>query len=244
MQDWVAMMIFFTCLLFLLLSYLFYIEVQAEIKPIDGVTLCPTNQCAIGADGIKRCPPSGQRITTNPGEECTEAYGCTANNFPYALWPDGSVHPGVCPANLACNCVTAPRCGDYVASAWNVGPQSNILTSRGIDRQVLNQVTPPPTSLPPNTYCAIPPNWTMYGSPGCPTDGKFDLDTLQACMNDDRACQAGTLAFVPENLNDVYRSPMLVPVACVYGQRGTCRNKLRVWDNQRGELVCVDRIKS
>lgn len=229
-------MIFFGSLLFLLFVYLFYSLMDSLQSPNQ--KLCKADECAIGIDGIKRCPPTGERVNLQPGEECTLQYACTASSYPYGVWADGSVQYGKCPPNISCNCVRSARCPEYISSAWKSVGSSNVLSTRNYTRQVLTQ-TDPPDKLGANTYCAIPPAWTIYGVPGCPTDGEFTLNKFQACMQDDAVCQNGTLVFLPEKIEDVYLNPLLTPVGCVYGPTKSCPQRLRAWDNQRGEIVCV-----
>ena len=250
--------------LFLLISYFFYLwiesvpsrtergqtaETDVGSQAEEDATTCPVNNCAVSLEtGKKRCPPNGDRIEKRAGEVCSLPFQCSNPSLPYALWNDGSVNmQGNCPPGVACDCLASVHCPNYIASSWYLSRGNiSVLNSRDLQsRPLLNQHAPPPQQVPSGEYCMVPYNWTIFGIPGCPATSSDDVSyaDIQNCMQLETkgyaACLSGTLAYVPENLNqfnkDRYRQ---IPLGCVVGNREDCPGGVKVWDNQSGSITC------
>ena len=84
---------------------------------------CEIGQCATNiTTGIKRCPPAGETITLNLGNEvCNGQFTCNNPATPYALQSDGSTNfQGNCEQGVSCPCLNHQSCPSYISSVFSV----------------------------------------------------------------------------------------------------------------------------
>lgn len=242
-------------LVILFLLWMAYLMVTSYPEVIGEQPLaCAPGQCATNIyNGEKTCLGPNDIVYANPSYQvCNSPTLCDNGSTPFALQNDGSTNTnGVCPSGVNCRCLTHQQCSDYIVANFNT-INGNAFTSLTGTRTafVQSNVTVAPngtrSNIPPlsfnsnnTTFCTVPLDFIPRSSPGCAYLTEINSSNYIGCFNNSQpACITGTLAFIPENANDLTLNQIQsTPVGCVRGVQCTGQN-VAVWDNQLGATVC------
>lgn len=247
-SSWVIIVISIVLLIIFWIWMIYIIRTN----PPSGTTIiqCAPGQCATNiATGVKDCPAAADDIKSiNPSTQvCNSPFSCESDSTPFALQSDGSTNlNGVCEPNVQCRCLTQPQCAYYVTAyfgAENGNPFQAIQPQRIAFTQITSGINAnndfinqPPYALTSATtqFCAIPNEWL------CRTWGSVvNSDTSYPLNESLGPCVAGTMAYVPNNVNAFDGTQLATtPLSCVQGE--PCAAGLTpVWNNQTYELNCL-----
>jgi len=221
---------------------------------------CAPGQCVTNIyNGSKICPnlESGVLIADPAFEVCNGKFFCENSLTPYALQSDGSTdNNGLCERGIACRCLKKPQCGSNIVSVFgtsNGTVYQDFTDQRLTITQVLVQSPDNVTdkgTLSPNfqidnplvNFCTISNSWLHNVQPGLCNDLPIDVASGVAKCQNRNICIAGTLAFIPNDIEDFSKDRINVtPMGCVYGQ--PCdMNHLTVWDPRVNNIICIPTV--
>lgn len=236
---------------------------------ISGVGLvCPVGQCALSlTNGSKICPQlATEQLIADPlTQTCSSQFTCDDARLPYALLSDGSTNlNGVCNQGETCRCVSTATCANQILTNFQIvggTPYQSLYGQRITVTQNLTDQTVTPSGIPSTVnvfnqtavsspitqFCTISADYLSYLSPGtCSSPQDFNISTaagIAACMRAN-PCSAGTLAYIPTDINKFDITQISVtPLGCVYGNSTDCDiNHLSVWDNTDNQIRCISTV--
>jgi hypothetical protein len=220
---------------------------------------CEPGQCTTNIyNGSKICPQiaNGVLLADPALEVCNAQFLCDNALTPYALQSDGSTdNNGVCQRGVTCRCLRNPQCSSNITSVFttsNGTPYQSFAEQRITIAQTLVQSNPNATGTgvqSPNfqivnpliNFCTITNAWLNNLSPGICNDTIIGDPASVAICQSRNPCIAGTLAFIPTNINEFSSADINVtPLGCVFGNSRACgTTNLTVWDSGINEIVCI-----
>jgi hypothetical protein len=219
---------------------------------------CDPGQCVTNIyNGSKICPQVANGVLlANPAlEVCNSQFLCDNALTPYALQSDGSTdNNGVCQMGVTCRCLRSPQCSSNITSVFTTsnGTVFQSFTEQRITiAQTLVQSNANATASnvqSPNfqivnplvNFCTITNAWLNNISPGICNDTVIGDPTSVAECQHRNPCIAGTLAFVPTNINEFTSADINVTgLACVFGKNTCSSNQLLTWDSGINEPRCI-----
>jgi hypothetical protein len=251
-----VLVIIVAIIVILFLLWLAYLMITSFPNVIGQQPLaCAPGQCATNIyNGEKTCLGPNDVVYANPSYQvCNSPTLCENGVTPFALQDDRSTNTsGACPPGVICRCLTQQQCPDYIVSNFNT-INGNAYTSLTGTRTafVQSNVTQAPTggrtNTPPlafsntvGTFCTVPLDFLPRSSPGCPFLTEINSSNYLQCFNSSSACLVGTLAFIPDSVDNMTLSAInSTPIGCVRGTPCTGSN-VAVWDNQLGAVVCKE----
>ena len=233
----------------------------ANGNTITGIGLaCAPGQCVTNVyNGAKTCPQiSVESLIANPlNEVCNDKFTCTSLRTPYSMQSDGSTSiSGVCELGSVCRCLNKIYCANNILTVFKINNgnlydsianrrltvlqdtfQSNTTTTVSGGNANLNNLI---IENPVSEFCTISNSLLPNLAPGTCNNLNTGLPTdLSKCMNLN-PCAAGTLAFLPDNLDDFKTADLdITPLACVYGKPCPV-GKFALWDNINYKITCVN----
>lgn len=225
---------------------------------INGIGIaCPIGSCVTNIyNGSKICPvlETGSLIADPSFEICNSKFLCDNPLTPYALLSDGSTdNNGICQTGIACRCLRLPQCSSNIVSVFSTSngtPYQSFANQRITITQTLVQSPTNVTTtgtLSPNfqisdplvNFCTISNSWLNNLQPGICNDDNIETIAGIANCQSKNPCIAGTLAFIPDNIESFTPSLYNVtPLSCVYGK--SCDNThFTVWDPRVNDVTCV-----
>jgi hypothetical protein len=228
-------------------------------QTISGVGIgCSPGQCTTNIyNGSKTCPQlSTTSLIANPSiEVCNDKFICNNLRTPYSLQSDGSSNiNGICESGIVCRCINKLYCSNNVLTIFKTtngnvytdlqGQRLTITQNTGLNNSV--SLTGPNANInkltitdPLTEFCTISNSWLPNLAPGvCNTLDTSNLTQLSKCMNLN-PCVAGTLAFIPENIEEFKPTDSdITPMSCVYGIPCPV-GFLAAWDNVNYRIRCV-----
>jgi hypothetical protein len=222
---------------------------------INGTGLaCGPGQCVTNIyNGAKICSTlQSENLIANPATEvCNSQFLCDNSLTPYALLSDGSTdNNGICQTGIACRCLRLPQCSTNIITVFSTsnGTAYQSFSSQRITitQNLVNTATTGTTGQSPNfqiqnpliDFCTISNSWLNNLQPGvCNEVNPLTVAGVAQCQASN-PCIAGTLAFIPSNINEFSIADInITPMGCVYGK--PCdNNHLTVWNSGINEVVC------
>lgn len=234
----VIAIIFFTIIFGI--GIIFLIRKNELSSQNNDVRVCNANSCAVSLlTGFKRCPESGERVTLQSNEVCSDATSCSSSQMPFAIQPDGSISlSGICANNSTCNCTNKTQCSDYIQSAFQL-ISGNLYTFNSTAPLQFTQRTDKQFSISEQIFCTLPTEWMRYSTPGCTFSSLNPTrEEVINCMdvpklNDGNACINGTLAYIDDSS----------ALGCVVGNPRQCPlGVANVYDTQLGKIICSNSV--
>ena len=222
---------------------------------ITGIGIsCLPNQCVTNIyNGSKICPTlQGGSLIADPAlEVCNSRFLCENPLTPYALQSDGSTNQdGICQFGVTCRCLRTPQCSANIVGVFttsNGTPYQPFAQQRIIINQTLVQTAPNAGASKVNfkletplvNFCTITSSWLKNLQPGICNDlSTSTLAGVAECQSRN-PCIAGTLAFIPENVETFDTTQINVTsLGCVYG-KACSSTELTVWNNNTNSIVCL-----